>query len=330
MGYAVKILADSISPAGHRLTTFEATFPRMILSEINTHCMLSRSSASSRARPTASVIAAVREDPFIPEAFGRNQKGMQPGEALEGRAGEAARESWLSALTHALGEAEYQANVGVHKQYANRLLEPFAWHTAVITATDVDNLFNLRVNPLAQGEFQTIARMMEEAREAREPRAIGCDAWHLPYIAPSEAFDLEVGGMSAADVAALSVVRCARVSYDRQGQAKEDDLARYAQFIENGHMAPLEHVARPMTELELAITLSYDMAIDDGPILRWRWGDGPPPRAGETLYVDGRERDITYARGPLHYAGKLNGWISRRQFVRGEHDILGYRKENAT
>ena len=39
--------------------------------------------------------------------------------------------------------------------------------------------------------------------------------------------------------------------------------------------------------------------------------------------TDGELAPITYVRGPLHYAAKLNGWFSRRSFVRGEHDMLG-------
>ncbi len=37
MGFSARILLDSISPAGVRLTTMEVTFPRFVLSEFNTH-----------------------------------------------------------------------------------------------------------------------------------------------------------------------------------------------------------------------------------------------------------------------------------------------------
>ena len=36
-GFNARVLADSISPAGIRLTTLEVRFPRFILSEFNTH-----------------------------------------------------------------------------------------------------------------------------------------------------------------------------------------------------------------------------------------------------------------------------------------------------
>ena len=47
------ILADTISPAGHRLTTFEIKLPKVLLAELNTHRALSRNFSSSRAFPSA-------------------------------------------------------------------------------------------------------------------------------------------------------------------------------------------------------------------------------------------------------------------------------------
>lgn len=329
MAYACKVLADSISPAGHRLTSWEVTFPRIILAEVNTHCMLSRNSASSRAIPVPKRIASVLEDPFVPESFGRNQKGMQPGEALEGAERHLAEREWELACEYAVDRAKALSELGVHKQYANRLLEPFAWHTAVITATDVDNLFNLRVNPLAQGEFQTIARMMKEARDASEPRAVNHAEWHLPYVNPGEAWDLEVGQAGIAGVWKVSVGRCARVSYLTQNGVRDpaEDVALADRLLESGHMSPFEHVARPMSEDELLVSKSYDVALDDGPILRvGRWREAFVGQ--EIVLHSGRRAKVTYVRGPLHYAGKLNGWVSRRQFIHGEHDILGHRAQS--
>ena len=64
-----KIIADSISPQNNRLTTFLVTFPRIILSEINTHRMFSRNTSSSRAIPFEKMVGAVQNDPFVPIAW---------------------------------------------------------------------------------------------------------------------------------------------------------------------------------------------------------------------------------------------------------------------
>lgn len=74
---SAKIIADSISPAGHRFTTFEVVYPRIVLAEVNTHRALSRVSASSRAVPVEKMIRRVTEDPYVPTHWGKNQKGMQ-------------------------------------------------------------------------------------------------------------------------------------------------------------------------------------------------------------------------------------------------------------
>lgn len=128
MAYAAKILADSISPAGHRLTSFECTFPRIVLAEVNTHRMLSRNSASSRAIPVQKRIAAILLDSFVPEQFGKNKKGMQHDEVLDGDVDVAARTHWERACAAMIREATALEGINVHKQLANRLLEPFSWH----------------------------------------------------------------------------------------------------------------------------------------------------------------------------------------------------------
>lgn len=322
MTYACKILADSISPAGHRITSFEATFPRIVLAEANTHCMLSRNSASSRARPVASVIAALKEHSFTPESFGRNQKGMQPGEALGEDEAIQASDSWNRAKWAMIKEAEFQASLGVHKQYANRLLETFSFHTAVITATDLDNFFHLRVNPLAQGEIQKIAQMMQTARDESKPRSLGYSGWHLPYVEPDEEHDLIASGLEPAKI---SVARCARVSYLTQNGIRDplEDVKMYDErLLPSGHMSPFEHAARPMNPTELRMTEAWDVAFGDGPTLRVRWKSAPT--VGEEVVLgSGQRTTVSYVRGPLHYSAKLNGWFSRRAFVRGEHDMLG-------
>ena len=65
--YECKVLADSVSPEGARLTTMEVTFPRIILAEMNTHRVFSRNSASSRAIPIKKRIEMVKKHPYVPQ-----------------------------------------------------------------------------------------------------------------------------------------------------------------------------------------------------------------------------------------------------------------------
>jgi thymidylate synthase ThyX len=243
VSYEAKSIADSISPAGVRLTTLQVTFPRFILAEFNTHRMLSRNSASSRAVPVKKRIEDVLTDPFVPEKFGRNQKGMQAHEEpISEHNAEEAEVAWRYAARLAIHYTRRLNKLGVHKQWSNRLLEPFSWHTVVVTATDWDNFFHLRCHPDAQPEFQKIAGMMRDVMAASKPREFCYGDWHLPYIT-DEDYSLENAGLH---LGAISAARCARVSYLTH-EGKRDisaDSALATRLLTSGHLSPFEHPAR--------------------------------------------------------------------------------------
>jgi hypothetical protein len=253
VSYEAKIIADSISPTGIRLTTLQVTFPRFLLAEFNTHRAFSRNSASSRAIPVKKRIEAVLADPFIPEQFGRNQKGMQSAEILYGAEHVEAEIVWMSACTTAVRHVEKLALLDVHKQLVNRLLEPFSWHTVVVTATDWKNFFHLRCHPDAQPEFQRIAGMMRDAMEASTPQPVLMGQWHLPYIRDEDW--VETGPMADSMwkqfglLGQVSAARCARVSYlTHEGSRSIDGDINLAvdKLLPSGHMSPFEHPATPM------------------------------------------------------------------------------------
>jgi thymidylate synthase ThyX len=252
VSYEAKIIADSVSPAGVRLTTLQITFPRFILAEFNTHRMLSRNSASSRAIPVKKRIEAVLNSPFVPEKFGRNQKGMQAHEEpISEHNAEEAEMRWRFAARLAAHYAKRLDKLGVHKQWSNRLLEPFSWHTVVVTATDWDNFFHLRCHPDAQPEFQKIAGMMRDAMRTNTPTARLPIEWHLPYCTGDDAEDVRPDRTTDeawGTLARISAARCARVSYLTH-EGKRDtkaDLALATKLLAAGHMSPFEHPATPM------------------------------------------------------------------------------------
>jgi thymidylate synthase ThyX len=230
----------------------EVTVPRFILAEFNTHRVFSRNSASSRAIPVERRIAQVRESPFVPEAFTKNRKGMQATGSLEDRDAEDARNAWLRAAENACHEAQNLMNLGVHKQHANRILEPYVWHTVVVSATEWENFFALRTHKDAQPEMQIVAKMMREAYEASAPRAVESGAWHLPYVEGRDVVAANVWGQVEGDctpdrlLLAQSVVRCAAVSYERQHAERtySETMKRHDDLLSAGHMSPFEHQAQ--------------------------------------------------------------------------------------
>ena len=152
-----KIIADSISPQGKRITTYLLTYPRFIHGELMTHRLFSRNSASSRAIPFEKMVKMVEEDPFIPIAWQKDHKGMQGTEyftnervsnySIDLDGNETTyqlEEEWLEAKNNAVEQAKNMNELGLTKQLCNRLLEPFMWHTVLVTATEWENFFELR------------------------------------------------------------------------------------------------------------------------------------------------------------------------------------------
>lgn len=249
--YSAKIIADSVSRHGQRLTTMEVVFPRMVLAEFNTHRVFSRNSASSRAIPVEKQLRKIKEQPFVPEYWGANQSGMQAEAELIAEAKDAALDEWLAARDSAVAHVEKLLAIGLHKQLANRILEPFMWHTVIVTATEWSNYFALRANEMAQPEIRKVSELMQAAYEASMPKHLSDDEWHLPLIQEEE-YD---GVFEKSDDARkISAARCARVSYLTH-EGKRDlsaDIVLYDRLTSGGHMSPLEHVARPLTEDELS------------------------------------------------------------------------------
>lgn len=140
-----QVVGDSISGTGSRITTMLVTLPRIILAELNTHRVFSRNSASSRAIPFEKMVDAVEENPFVPLAWQKNHKGMQGTEYItDPDQIQALKLSWHQGLDDAVWSARKLYSKGLTKQICNRLLEPFMWHTCLITSTEWENFFNLR------------------------------------------------------------------------------------------------------------------------------------------------------------------------------------------
>lgn len=238
-----QVIADSISPAGNRLTTIEVTLHRFVLAELNTHRVFSRNSASSRAIPVATTMARIADTPVVPLAWPAEQRGMQGGDELPADLATQARAAWLNARDAAVDYAEQLAQIGVHKSVVNRLLEPFATTTVIISATDWHGFWRQRCSPLAQPELRAAAQAMNSAYEASVPRRLTAGQWHLPYIRGAELPEL----LSRALM--VSAARCARVSY-RTHDGRRDidaDLNLYDRLIaaDPPHASPLEHPATP-------------------------------------------------------------------------------------
>jgi hypothetical protein len=260
----VNVIADSITDGGDRLTTFEWTYPRHIHSEVLTHGMLRRNSASSRAIPAAKLRARVLEAPAYPGSWGKNQRGMQAFEEVEDTA--AAEAWWLRGRDLMAAHHEEGEQLGLAKQVVNRVIEPWMMITIVITATEWANFFHLRKHKDAEPSFQKLATLAWESYHEHMPvyrppgpgsADLGLEdehqpSWHLPFVD----FDTEIDVAHKAPIEAMSkwlreisTGRCARVSYLTHNGVRDvvDDVALHDKLIASAkdggpmHMSPFEH-----------------------------------------------------------------------------------------
>jgi hypothetical protein len=277
MGFEAKIVLDSVSEAGVRLTSMELTYPRFIHAEFMTHRDRARNAASSRAIPWPRMMRNVMNEPVMPLKFGTEQSGMQSGDSLHIALQEHAERLWIEARDHAVRFADELHNVGrsyveyaeshglpltpeqieqfkavkVHKSLPNRITEPWMWITVLTTATSWNNLFRLRCHPDAEIHFQKIAGMAREALVKSIPQTVSDGGWHLPYVKPEEAVE-----WGLEDLQQASVARCARLSYLTHDG--EHDVTKDKALFERlcagsgfGHWSPHEHVATPAVSADM-------------------------------------------------------------------------------
>jgi hypothetical protein len=254
---SAKVIADSVCPKGVRMTTMEIEYPRFILAELNTHRMLSKNSASSRAIPVKAMHEFIRANPATPVSWGKNQPGMKADEQVGSTVAEEAEQLWNKAKEDALHWADALAHkLAIHKQIANRITEPWMTMKTVISGTEWTNFFHLRNHPDAQPEIKALAEAMTVAYTTHLPVALKPGEWHLPYITTAtyvptgelQYFDEIFNRLSLEDAKIISASCCAQVSYRKNDPTFEKAFKIWEQLIENDpvHASPIEHQATPM------------------------------------------------------------------------------------
>ena len=243
------------------LWTFELTYPRYIHSEFMTHRQFSRNASSSRAIPVSKVIQQVVNNPVIPPKVYMNKAGMVGDVEASATDAEAFRDLWVYAATNAVKTAECMAELGIHKQHINRILEPFQFIHVIVTATEWDNFFALRLASDAQPEMQDLANAIYNEMHKFKDKEFGyithydgdgslCSALNcdlnlitVPYITMDDC-ELLGDDYDFLTIMKISAARCARVSYNNHDGSKPDihkDLELFERLYKGGHMSPLEH-----------------------------------------------------------------------------------------
>lgn len=232
------VIADTEYVAGERITTLELVYPRYIHSELMTHRVFSRNASSSRATPIETTAKEVMFHPVFFDKVCKNQSGMVGGEELPPEELAKFEKDWNDLAFRVGAEImNIYHRYGIHKQTLNRALEPWSRIRTLVTATDWDNFFALRLAPDAQPEIQSLAKAMKAAMDKSKPRLWSC---HLPYVTDEEF------SVYNPDLWKVSAARCARVSYARLDGKPTDieaDIALADRLLESKHLSPFEHVA---------------------------------------------------------------------------------------
>lgn len=267
MTCSAKVVLDSISKDDARLCTLELTYPRFIHSELMTHRAFSRNASSSRAIPVRRMLQQVEMSPVVPWHWGSNKPGMQAGADVPDDAKRQGEELWRKAATSAAYFANEISHLGVHKQICNRLLEPFQLMKTLVTATEWDNFYELRLHEDAEPHFRDLAVLMKGAMDASVP--VRRDI-HSPYVDYDSRFTDGAKSPSFNElehVFMVSSARCARVSYmnhDGSSPDEEKDAALAQRLLSSRHMSPFEHaaIARPGRAANFNGWMSYRYVVE--------------------------------------------------------------------
>ena len=287
---SAKVVCDSISEQGVRLTTFEIEYPRIVMSEFNTHRAVSRNSSSSRAIPVSKMLEHTKNINLKPIYFGSKKSGMQAGDELVGEDLQYAKSTWESALHSMVHSAKILDGCGVAKEVCNRLVEPFQLVKVVCTATDWNNFFNLRLHPDADPNICMLAYKMYQAMQESKPIELKAGEYHLPYVEvdrwveelkyyvietsfdDDQSYGMKYEKYLTLDQAIkISAASCASVSYRTEGMTleKADKIFDMLIKAEVVHSSPLEHCATPVkpkfSELgKVRVNCSEPQSWEDG------------------------------------------------------------------
>lgn len=245
------IKASKHAHSGKTLWTVLCRYPYIIHAEVMTHRVFSRNASSTRAIPVEKMLHMIETDPFVPLFWGKNQPGMQAGEEHNARVGidcgaaATREEAWLRARDYAVEHARAFAKAGYHKQIVNRLLLPFMHMTVLISATEWDNFFELRIHKDCEPHMRMLAdnivAAMVDCRDDQQVQALEPGQWHLPFIDAAS-----VGTPNIKDIM-RSVAMCASTSYKTvDGFEMTDERAQkiWDQLLGRPvHASPFEHVA---------------------------------------------------------------------------------------
>lgn len=303
--YTAKVILDSISPNGDRITTLRVVYPHAVHKDLLRHRCMNRNVESFRAQPPEILIKNLKEGhAFKPEAFAARAKGMGQGEDIDEIGQQAAQLIWQRHVDHCITTAEQLLELDLAKQQVNFPLQDICPLTEIITATDWGNFYALRTElngdgtPVARPEVYLTAKAIQDAMAGSKPQELDWGKWHIPFttdLADNDTIPYRV---------AVSAGRSARISYgDYQWWEEEPELGfeRAQKLLLKGHMSPTEQQAMCWKHGRWNMVRSLQRQIE----------------AVAEVLGEPTTRDMVRQ---LEYSGNLRGWMPARKMFVNEYD----------
>lgn len=291
-----ELLAYSSSWVGTNVATFLLTIPRVMLPELTRHRNFSFSVESSRAKSIEKVIEDIVKNKYYPD-WTINKKGMSGDKLSDINQRKRANEKvdFLANTIINVVELSLKDELGIHKQNANRYLEPFQYIDVIVTGSLTDWLAFLElrhpqgdlINKCedsephginysfpAQSEIQNIAIKVWNILKDAEPNYLEPGEYHLPYRLENDerVYTIE-------EQLSYASSKCATISFgnhseDNKTKANLDNTNRlYKRLINHKHWSPLEHCLRVPTKEEV-MSKAFDSitVIDENGIAKRKLG----------------------------------------------------------
>lgn len=307
--YIAEVVADSISPEGHRLTSVKVIYPHAVHKDMLRHRCMNRNVESFRAQPPEVLIDMLLDGgAFMPDEFASRTKGMGQGQALAEQ--QKAVELWKLHIWQTVSIAKQFLKLGIAKQQNNFLLQDLCPLTEIITATDWSNFEALRTElnddgtPVARPEVYKTAYAIMEAIGNSQPVEMDHEGWHLPMVTDAEYAVLIENPDQAPLWIKTSAGRCARISFgdfEWWKEAPVKSMDRADNLLKKGHMSPYEQQGKPFSETR------WDLVNLMKGVITKNWQRIPK-----------FERDDILRQ--LEYSGNMHGWVPARKMFPYEYD----------
>ena len=270
--------------------TMNLCFGLIVLGELTRHRTVTFSVKSNRAISGRRMRREVLDDPYVPLFLGKDKKGMVSDEEIKYKGLGVALwrgSRYLACGVHFIADKLLRG----HKEWVNRLLNPWQFVSLTMTATELDNLYNLRLHRAAQRDIQEVVRCAYEAHKSSVPKPVSYRNYHLPYVQ-----DREKDGYSLSECIEMSTARCARSSYnnhDKSDCTYEKDRVLCNSLVSDKpmHSSPIEHPCKPMRKIKASTSDDY---------LPSNWEKG-------VTHID---KDGNY------WSGNFKGFIQQRQLLK--------------